>query len=128
MRTNELLREAFTRSGLTQLRLAELSGVPQGRISDYLRGKHELGLAQLDKLLAALGFRAEIALSPVKHRRVAGMWIGDPGEQNPRVLGPVARRQVIAELLALSDAMASATPPTPRPEPTPFRELVVANR
>lgn len=128
MRTNELLREAFTRSGLTQLRLAELSGVPQGRISDYLRGRHQLGLAQLDKLLAALGFRAELALLPLKHRRVAGMWIGDPSEQNPRVLDPAARRQVIAELLALSDAMTAARPPTPRPEPKPFRELVAASR
>ncbi|MDQ6657243.1 MAG: helix-turn-helix domain-containing protein [Actinomycetota bacterium] len=128
MRTNELLREAFARSGLTQLRLAEYSGVPQGRISDYLRGRHEIGLPQLAKLLAALGFRADLVLSPLPHRRVAGMWIGDPGEQNPRVLEPAERTQVIAELLALSDAMTSARPPVPRPAPKPFHELVAASR
>ena len=128
MRTNELLRDAFERSGLTQLRLAELSGVSQSRISDYLRGKHELGLPQLDKLLTALGYRAELTLSELDGRWVAGMWIGDPGANDPPVWDAAERRQVIADLLALSDAMTATLPPVRRPEPTPFRDLVLASR
>lgn len=95
-----LLREALDRSGTTARRLAELAGVHEGRISDYLHARHVPGGDQLLRLVRALGF--DLRLAPDLSRN--GI--------------------VLAELLDLADALAvgsSGPPPAPLPR---FRDLI----
>jgi len=49
----ELVRQSIRQSGLTQMELARRSGVPQPRISTFLKGQDAYGQT-LDKLIAAL--------------------------------------------------------------------------
>jgi predicted XRE-type DNA-binding protein len=55
--------------GLTQARAARLFGVTQPRISDLVRGKFELfSVDTLINMLAAGGYRVEVAVKPVECR------------------------------------------------------------
>ena len=86
---------------MTARQLATSSGVSEGRISDYLNGRHIPGAAQLARLLSATGFRMELAPDGDRH----GI--------------------LLAELLDLVDAIEVGAPPwRERPMPPPFRELV----
>jgi transcriptional regulator with XRE-family HTH domain len=95
-----LLREALDRSATSARRLAELTGVHEGRISDYLRGRHVPRGDQLLRLVRALGF--DLRLTPDLSRN--GI--------------------VLAELLDLADALAVGAverPPAPLPR---FQDLI----
>ncbi len=50
----EHLRQAMAESGLTQLDLAQRSGIPQPTISRYLRGASKPGVDKVDALEKAL--------------------------------------------------------------------------
>lgn len=56
-----LLRTSLRESGLTARQLAARTGISEGRISDYLSGRHTPGSAQLQRMLAATGHRLEVA-------------------------------------------------------------------
>lgn len=61
---SELIRDARTRAGLTQVQLAERAGVTQSVISTYENGRREPSLAALQRLLRAAGFAATVDLLP----------------------------------------------------------------
>lgn len=69
MATNQLLRDALASEGITQRRLAQLTGVPQGRISDYVHDRYQVSLPQLDRLLAPLNRRVLVSAQPILERR-----------------------------------------------------------
>ncbi|MBO0693214.1 MAG: helix-turn-helix transcriptional regulator [Acidimicrobiaceae bacterium] len=48
-----LIRWARREAGMTQRQLAEVAGVPHGRVSDYERGKTDPSFAMLLRLLSA---------------------------------------------------------------------------
>lgn len=48
------------RSGLKARQLAASTGISEGRISDYLSGRHRPGSAQLARMLAATGHRLRL--------------------------------------------------------------------
>jgi transcriptional regulator with XRE-family HTH domain len=50
-----LLREALRQADMTARQLAGRTGITEGRISDYLSGRHTPGSAQLLRMLAATG-------------------------------------------------------------------------
>jgi len=55
---------------LTQARAAKLLGVTQPRVSDLVRGKIDLfSIDSLVDMLARLGVRVKIVVSPVRRRR-----------------------------------------------------------
>lgn len=99
--TVDLLRRAMARSGTTSRRLAARTGVSEGRISDYLSGRHTPGAARLARLVAATGHRLEV----VRDLDANGL--------------------VLPELLALADAVAlDPARPTRDEEPPIFRQLL----
>lgn len=62
----ELLRTAMREAGITQSRLARISGVRQPSISQFLSGRVELSDKQLDRLLSCMGYQLEVVRRPVK--------------------------------------------------------------
>lgn len=57
-----LLRQARRKSGLSQRRLAELSGVPQPTIAAIERGRQDPRFATIKRLLAACGYGLDLEL------------------------------------------------------------------
>ncbi len=101
-----MIREALRNSGMTARRLSEVAGVSEGRISDYLSGRHDPGTARLARLLEGTGH----ALAVVPMDRSF--------DRNGIVL---------AELLDLGDALAIGARPTGEREPLArFADLVAA--
>ncbi|MGH9056030.1 MAG: helix-turn-helix domain-containing protein [Acidimicrobiales bacterium] len=95
-----LLKEALRRSGMTARELSVRTGVAEGRISDYLKGRHDPGLTRALHLVESTGFT--FALVPDRDRN--GI--------------------VLAELLDLADALAVGTPRTRRGSPPRFADLL----
>ena len=50
-----LLRQALNEAGMTARQLSTRTGISEGRISDYLSGRHVPGSAQLLRMLRATG-------------------------------------------------------------------------
>lgn len=61
---SELIRDARTRAGLTQVQLAARAGVTQSVISTYENGRREPSLTALQRLVRAAGFETTIDLLP----------------------------------------------------------------
>lgn len=61
----EIIRDARSRAGLTQVQLAARAGVTQSVISTYENGHREPSLAALQRLVRAAGFAASVDLLPV---------------------------------------------------------------
>ena len=59
-KTGEIIRKKRIESGLTQLKLAELSGVSQQRIQAIENGKHNLSFTATEKLLSVMGYEIKI--------------------------------------------------------------------
>jgi transcriptional regulator with XRE-family HTH domain len=60
MQFGDMLRRAMDEAGLTQLQLADRSGIPQATISRYLRKQIKPGVDKLDALERALPELREI--------------------------------------------------------------------
>jgi transcriptional regulator with XRE-family HTH domain len=71
------LRELRKRAGLTQLQLAEASGVPLGSIRNYEQGQREPYWDVAFRLAAAMGVSAEAFADCVNPAPLA------PGKPNP---------------------------------------------
>lgn len=97
---SDLLRRALARSGLTARQLAIETGISEGRISDYLSGRHDPRASRLAELLEAAGHQ----LSAVPRLDRNGI--------------------LLAELLELGDALSVGQERRPRPLPPLFKELV----
>ncbi len=101
-----LLRLALQRSNMTARQLAQKTGVSEGRISNYLHGKHDPTVGQFAKLCNALG--VSLSLTGVV----------EANDHNGITL---------AQLLDLSDAILVGTiRRSPRDLPGTFHELINA--
>ena len=106
MRASQVLRNARTKSGMSQLEVARRSGIAQSVISDYERGKREPGADTYAQLLEILGFtlvlrarrRAKTPTLPdsklarliLRHRKEIIALARQHGARNVRVFGSVA--------------------------------------
>ncbi len=98
------------RSGLSARQLAVRAGVSEGRISDYLHGRHDPGVRRLLALLAAADHT--LAVMPV-------------ADALDRTNAFDRNGLVLPELLDLADALAVGAPSIPpRPAPPRFGDLV----
>ena len=99
-----LLRAALRRSGLSARELSARTGVSEGRISDYLHGRHDPGVRRLLVLLEAAGHTLAVVPAAKAFDR---------------------NGLVLPELLDLAEALAvGARSGSPRPAPPRFRDLV----
>lgn len=99
--SSRLLRDARTRTGLTQNELAARAGVTQSVISAYESGRRQPALETLERLVSATGARLEVrvvaprpgsALADVRrHRGRLRERLGALGAVDIRVFGSVAR-------------------------------------
>lgn len=64
-----VLRQGLITSGVSQSELSRLSGVPQGRISQYVNGKLEPSPEMLERLLPMLGVTTTTTVQPVQFER-----------------------------------------------------------
>ncbi|NBY45758.1 MAG: helix-turn-helix domain-containing protein [Acidimicrobiia bacterium] len=106
MRASQVLRNARTKSGMSQLEVARRSGIAQSVISDYERGKREPGADTYLQLLEILGFTIELRVrrrtkTPtlpdsklarliLRHRKEIIALARQHGARNVRVFGSVA--------------------------------------
>ena len=106
MRASQVLRNARTKSGMSQLEVARRSGIAQSVISDYERGKREPGADTYLQLLEILGFTIELRVrrrtkTPtlpdsklarliLRHRKEIITLARQHGARNVRVFGSVA--------------------------------------
>lgn len=115
---SELLGAALRRSGLTARETARRAGIGEGRLSDYLSGRHDPGASRMLRLLRATGHDIELVAIPgqVYDDRLAATRT----ERNGLLL---------AELFDLGDALTVSPRPgvrrRARPDPPLFRDLVV---
>ncbi|MDR0432617.1 MAG: helix-turn-helix domain-containing protein [Bifidobacteriaceae bacterium] len=98
MNAASALAWAMRESGTSQTELSGLTGVSQGRISEYVAGKVTMSQAMLSHLLSAMGYAAEIAVirAPLNisderswrlHRAVAKkLTAGVIGKAKPRLI------------------------------------------
>ncbi len=63
-----IISDRMTKEGITQLRLQQLTGIHQVRISEYLTGKRDVNAETLRKILEALN----LEIRPVSKRRQKG--------------------------------------------------------
>ncbi|MDQ1635678.1 MAG: hypothetical protein QOJ32_2487 [Frankiaceae bacterium] len=98
-RSVTLLAEAQQRSGLTPSRWAAKAGVSRALLHNYLRGRHQPSLAQVERLVEAAGLRLRLELEP------APTWI-EPSVEGD--LTPVPNRDRDAQARALLDALSLA--------------------
>ena len=116
MTAGALLREARRNRGLSQRALAERSGAVQPTISALERGRHDPGVATLERFLGASG--ARLAVLPTRVRPVA--------DAADAIRGLIAEHQVddaFRELIQIADDLAAengavrvalaVTPPAP---------------
>lgn len=106
MKAGEVLRNARSKSGMSQLEVARRSGIAQSVISDYERGKREPGADTYSQLLEILGFTLELrarrrtktptlpdsklARLVLRHRKEIIALARKHGARNVRVFGSVA--------------------------------------
>ena len=106
MKAGEVLRNARSKSGMSQLEVARRSGIAQSVISDYERGKREPGADTYSQLLEILGFTLELrarrrtktptlpdsklARLVLRHRQEIIALARKHGARNVRVFGSVA--------------------------------------
>ncbi len=63
-----MIRDRLDRIGMTQAELAELAGMTEPRVSDYLNGKRDVYAATLNRMLEALN----LEIRPTRRRRRKG--------------------------------------------------------
>jgi predicted nucleotidyltransferase/DNA-binding XRE family transcriptional regulator len=106
-RAGDLIRQARTEAGLSQVKVADRAGVTQSVLSLYERGRREPSLPTLERLVEACGRRLRIQVElgeqpstggPLS-RRVAARRedilriLDRAGVTDPHVFGSVARRE-----------------------------------
>ena len=64
MKLQPELREVVRHTGMTQTKLSQITGIPQGRISEYVTGKRSPSNGTLTLLLGAMGFRPVLQIEP----------------------------------------------------------------
>src|SRR5256885_610128 len=74
-RAADLLREARSRSGLSQSELSRRAGIPQSVISAYERARRVPSVDTMERLAAAIGF--EVVLRARPNPREAGRALRD---------------------------------------------------
>ncbi len=99
-----LLKQALQSSNMTARQLAQKTGIAEGRISNYIHGKHDPTVEQFAKLCNALGVNLSLAT------------IAQANDDNGITL---------AQLLELSDAiLVGAIRRNPKDLPGTFHELI----
>jgi len=75
------LRRVLEESGLTKTALCSRAGISRALFDDYLRGRKQPSLAQIERIADAAGLRATVALSkkprPVSAEYIAVMELAD---------------------------------------------------
>jgi len=58
------LRQAIARSGLSQYRLAKLSGIQQSQLSRFMNGERGLSIEGIEKICELIGARLVVDIKP----------------------------------------------------------------
>jgi transcriptional regulator with XRE-family HTH domain len=66
---SEQLRQAIARSGLSQYRLAKLSGIDQSQLSRFMNGERGLSIEGIEKICELIGARLAIKAKPANPKR-----------------------------------------------------------
>lgn len=86
----QLVREARAGAGLSQRELARRAGTSQAVISAYENGQREPGFAQLERLLAAAGYKVHVSLRPTasqsRSRAPLPLDVAESDEDDDRIL------------------------------------------
>jgi transcriptional regulator with XRE-family HTH domain len=93
-----LLLEAQRRSKLTSSAWASKAGVSRALLHNYLRGRHQPSLPQLDRLLRAAGQELHVSLRPVP------TW-SDPGAAHDHRPSRAEQARALLDVLSVADAI-----------------------
>lgn len=127
MRVQALVEEVVRRSGLSKAELARRSGISRSSLDEYLQGKRQPSVAQLERLGESAGFRLDQAWSPVEVRvRKDPAWlIPDNPDMQPRPTTVAQRAQILERVIPLGRELRRR--PRPREmEFPPFRTIAEA--
>lgn len=100
MKSVAVLADLLQRSGLSKSALCAKAGISRSLLDDYLKGRSQPSVAQLDRIADSAGFRLDLVLEdkaqPVPPAFVAVLEFGDifPRKPHPPLvnLGPMWRR------------------------------------
>jgi transcriptional regulator with XRE-family HTH domain len=65
----EQLRHAIAESGISQYRLAKLSGVQQSQLSRFMRGERGLSIEGIERICSLIGARLVVDAKPAKPKQ-----------------------------------------------------------
>lgn len=118
-----LIQEALDAREVTRAELAHRLGVSSPHVTQTLRGDRNVTVGTLDRMLAALGYHAELSLKePTHHQRADGAWMmsipegrsmenREGREQTPAALEMISRarnlHEQVGELEVEGDAVVS---------------------
>ncbi len=91
------VEQILERSGLSKSELSARSGVSRSLIDDYLKGRRQPSVEQLERLGGAAGLRLDIAWAEIEYepRRDPSWLIPDNPDMRPRPLTIPERAKVI---------------------------------
>jgi transcriptional regulator with XRE-family HTH domain len=115
---SEVVQELLRRSGLTKSELSARSGVSRSQLDDYLKGKSQPTLAQLDRLGESAGFRADFVWTADRTPR----WARPNPHMDPPQLTVRERAEVLPRVVYVAMAQRRRAPGELRFPP--FRTLV----
>lgn len=130
MNASEAVAEILERSGATKSSLSAKSGVSRALIDDYLKGRRQPSVAQLERLGESVGLRLDLAWRDVETGVVEPVRGSDPSwliSDNAEMADPPTSRAERAVLLARVIPLGRELQRRPRPsdmEFPPFRTLV----
>lgn len=94
-----LLREAQRRRDLTPSSWATKAGVSRALLHNYLRGRHQPSLPQLDRLLRAAGQELQVDIRPLTSPR------REPGERSAGRPSRAEQGRALLDALSVVDAI-----------------------
>ncbi|MCB0446340.1 MAG: helix-turn-helix transcriptional regulator [Gelidibacter sp.] len=65
----KLLNDLIKNSGLTQVEISEITGIPQGQLSRWVTGKRIPKLSSISEIANKIGYTINVSVEAMKHTK-----------------------------------------------------------
>ncbi|BBH16021.1 hypothetical protein Back2_03080 [Nocardioides baekrokdamisoli] len=102
MTVQSIVEDVVRRSGLSKAELARRSGISRSSLDEYLLGKRQPSVAQLERLGESAGFRLDLAWTPVELRKDPSWLIPNNPDMQPRPTTTAQRAQILERVVVVA--------------------------
>lgn len=104
MSASAQIKELLDASGMTKSQLSARSGVSRSLVDDYLKGRRQPTMRQLERLGAAAGMRLDVRWQPLDRRPLPRWARPSPAMKAPPLTIP-QRAEALEQVVAVGAAM-----------------------